>query len=261
MFASVVLLLVSALAAQAGENTGHNYEGSFSTVTKIGTELHRAIDKAKRDAISAEPVLLAGHAAPCVAPARITVDGTARNVVQVSSGFVALINGLAHAKAIDETEPGYFKSYAAKLGSALDGIIPSAGADLAESKAWSFDVVNHQISLFNQMTGAMIAIDMAHHQLGHYKKYAAQLTAAGGQPSAINNVLTEKEWRQAVLAGAKNALDCGLGVDGLRTLFTAFEAMPQRPVWAAYFIHAKADVTKLNRELERLENDFFLVDK
>jgi hypothetical protein len=47
----------------------------------------------------------------------------------------------------------------------------------------------------------------------------------------------------------------------LRCVFECLSQSPQRPPWAAYFIHAKADVSKINRELMRLEKDFFLVGK
>ena len=40
--------------------------------------------------------------------------------------------------------------------------------------------MNHQASQFNQMAGALIAIEMAHHYLGHYKKYEASLKGCPG---------------------------------------------------------------------------------
>jgi len=77
----------------------------------------------------------------------------------------------------------------------------------------------------------------------------------------INNVVSEKEWREAVLKGAKNALDCGLGVDGMKALFECMDAMPSRPAWCGYLVPNKANLSKLSKDLQRLENDFFLVEK
>jgi hypothetical protein len=47
--------------------------------------------------------------------------------------------------------------------------------NLSKPAYWTDAVLNEQASNFNQMVGAMIAIKLAHHYLGHYKKYAAKL--------------------------------------------------------------------------------------
>ena len=113
----------------------------------------------------------------------------------------------------------------------------------------------------NAHKGTLLAIEMAHHYLGHHKKYGPPASAAGNAPEPFTEKLTEKEWREAVFKGARNALDCGLGVDGFRAILAAVEKLPTRPKWSAYLVHPKADISKLSRELEKLEKDFFLVDK
>jgi hypothetical protein len=221
---------------------------------KITAELHQALDNSKRRSVSAQTILIdEATTTRCV--------GSTNSVFRISTGCIGLLNRLSHAKAIDETRPGYFKQYSTSLANTLLGKQPSTSQSVADAELWNFDTMNHQVSNFNQMANTLIAIEFAHHYLGHYKKHGPKLTDAAGTPVPINACLTEKEWHEAVVKGARNALDCGLGVDGLRNLFAAFDQMPTRPEWAAWFIHPKARVSKLDGELAALERDFFLVEK
>ena len=121
--------------------------------------------------------------------------------------------------------------------------------------------MNRQASRFNQMAGGLVAIDLAHQYLGHYNRHSLELPSQGTLPMPVNTLITEQEWRTAVLRGAHNALACGLGVEGLKAVFECFNQMPCRPAWAAYFIHSKANVAQINAELERLERDFFAMNQ
>ena len=234
------------------------YETGVPAIQKINNELYTALDPKRRGQIQKEPIVLEQVAAPLLAPA-LTPDGSGQTV-QLSAGFIALINQFSHAKAIEEADKGFLKKFAATL-SGQTGEKALSPLPVEGTNAWDADTMNSQAGNFNQMAGTLIAIDLAHHYLGHYKKYAAQLTASNGQPVPINSLLTEKEWREAVLKGARNALDCGYGVDGIRCVYDTLASMPNRPPWAAQFIHPKANVAKVNNELMRLENDFFLVGK
>ena len=60
------------------------------------------------------------------------------------------------------------------------------------------------------------------------------------------------------MEGAQKALDCGLGVEGLEVLYDSIGVMPKRPAWTVYFLPAKAKVSKIKRDLNKLEKDFFL---
>lgn len=228
-------------------------------MVKISGELCHALDKSKREQLSPQPAFLAEIKAPSLGGA----SGSAgQRIVSISAGCVELLNQLAHAKALDEIKPGHFKSYSAALAQCRSADSrPTVTQSLAESQAWEAEVLNHQAGTFNQMAGALIAIDFAHHYLGHYKKYSAQLSDASGQPVPICARLTEKEWREAVMKGARNALDCGLGVEGMRCLLSAFDQMQPRPEWSVWFVHPKANIRKLDRDLDTLERDFFLVEK
>lgn len=255
-FVLVLLLLVSAMLARGESPAPRAYEGNFAQVTKISGELHQTLDAKKRQLVSAAPKLLADAASPCIAPQAGDANvGT----VALSASWLDLINRLAHARALEESTEGCFSRYVQNL--APDGSSTElVGKSLSPEQAWNFDTMNHQVSLFNQMAGALVAIEMAHHYLGHFRKHLAAGTD-GGIPGPFTERVSEKEWREAVLKGARNALDCGLGVDGFRALLTAVEKAPGRPKWTTYLVHPKADTSKLNRELEKLEKDFFLVGK
>jgi len=256
-----LLLVMSSFPIHASDAPKHAYETSFTNVSKICAELHQALDAAKRQQLQAEPVLLEQLNIPCLTPATASRNGSSATVVQVSAGFIAWINRASHARALDESQPGCFSRYLTAIASVTNGNSAQVGQDLAPETVWSFETMNHQAGLFNQMTGALLAIDLAHHYLGHYKKHSARLEPASDSPVPISPFLSEKEWREAVLQGARNALACGLGVDGLRAILDGFDKMPNRPAWSAHFVHPKASLGKLSRDLQKLENDFFLVEK
>lgn len=255
-FVLVLLLLASAALAHGESPAPRAYEGTVATITKISIELHQALDAKKRQQLRAEPRLLTEVTAPCIAP---YLNPDKLGEVTLSATWVDLINRLAHARALEESASGYFDRYVQSL--APDGSSKEPmGKSLPAEQVWNFDTMNHQVSLFNQMVGAMVAIEMAHHYLGHFKKHPANATDATTPPSFTERV-SEKEWREAVLKGARNALDCGLGVDGFRALLTAVEKAANRSAWTAYLVHPKAETSKLSRDLEKLEKDFFLVEK
>lgn len=253
-----VLLLICANAPQTrAENPGPRpYEPTMETITKIARELHQALDDKRRRMVSAEPQVLSAAKGFYLAP--INGGAGAPSTVAVSPSFVACLNQLAHARALEPAASGCFAQYVLALPHDPTQPWEQVGKALPVDQAWSFDVMNHQVSLFNQMAGTLIAMQMAHHYLGHTKKSPAT-AADSAAPAPITERLTEKEWRDAVLKGAKNALNCGLGVEGFRALLGAAGAPSARLSWTACFVHPKADVSKLSRELEKLEKDFFLV--
>jgi hypothetical protein len=249
-----LVLLVAALARAHSDETP-KYETGYDAIVKIATDLRQALGPKERQCLDAAPVLLNESAVPSLQPTQ-RADGT--RTVQISAGFVDLLNYLSHAKAIDGMERGFYKKSIASLA-VRTGEAGLPALPLANKDAWSFDTLNHQASHFNQMAGALVAIEMAHHYLGHYKKYASQLSDAQNRSVPINSLLTPHEWHEAVMAGCQNALRCGLGVDGLKFLYEGLDKMPTRPEWTVCLLPNKANVGKLRRELERTEKDFFLV--
>ncbi len=251
----------ASVSAHASDTLKRDYETSFVNVVKICAELHQALDPAKQRQLKAEPVLLEQVRIPRITST--SSDGTSgtASAIQVSAGIVEWINRASHARALDESSAGCFARYLSTAIEDPNGSLPMIGQGVAPEAVWGFDTMNYQAGIFNQMTGALLAIEMAHQYLGHYKKHSLQLARAGELPSPINSVLSEKEWREAVMKGARNALDCGLGVDGLRTILDEFDKLPIRPAWSAQFVHPTANLSKLSRELDKLEKDFFLVEK
>jgi hypothetical protein len=233
------------------------YDMGFRNVTNLQADLYLALDRKKRPLVSSQAVLLTGVRQPCVGSVPAGGGGAP---IQVSAGFIDFLNRVAHAKAIDQTERGVFGNYTRQVAQQTrNSPLPDFDARSSPA-AWTLDTMNQQASQFNQMAAAFVAIELAHHYQGNYRKHAAELTAEGGFPMPINAVVTESEWRDAVMRGARNALDCGLGVEGLKTVFQCFEQMPSRPAWAIYFVHPKTNLTKISAELGKLERDFFVMN-
>ena len=160
----------------------------------------------------------------------------------MSAGFsIDLINHLCHAKAADHVQPGFFDQYVKNLAAGT-----AAGAtqapNIVDACFWTDNVINDQMSYFNQMIGFITALNFTHHYLGHYTKYSAQMIGAGNKIAAINDLLTPAEWDVSVRAAAVNSLDCALATDGCRALFQAIDKMPTRPAWTAFVIPAKVDI-------------------
>jgi hypothetical protein len=177
-------------------------------------------------------------------------------LVFISVGFIDLINNIAHARAIETIEPGYFEKYIVSLSgeTGKDAIKDLPG--ISDKKYWSDDVMNEQTSNFNQMAGMVVAIEISHHYLGHFKKYGTKIET-GDLPVPINNLLSSGEWDDSVEAGVLNALDCGYGVEGVKALYDAIDKMPTRPEWTAYFLPQNVKVEKLKKNLEKAEKKYF----
>jgi hypothetical protein len=168
-----------------------------------------------------------------------------------------MVNHICHAKAIDRIEPGYFDQYVRNVAQLSAGDPQAPAPNIVNPRFWKDDVMNDQLSYFNQVIGFLTAVNLSHHYLGHYVKYSADLTAPGNILTPINRFLTADEWQRAVRAGAVDALDCALTTDGPRALFEAIDRMPRRPAWAAYVVPQQTDLKKLNKQLVAYETQFF----
>ena len=251
----VTTLLVD-VNGRAAELQKAGYETGFTNIAKITGELCQALEARQRRQLDDAPVLLTGVASPYLQPVEISTASNTLYTISISSGFVDLVNYISHVKAIDADQKGFFRASMANLSSEIKerSALPTPGG----KESWSFDTMNQQVSYFNQIAGAFIAIDLAHHYLGHYKKYAAQLGHGPEDAVAINNLLTPQEWHEAVLKGSRNALNCGLSVEGMRTIFDALDKMPTRPAWSIHLIPSHASLGQISRELDQLEKGFFL---
>jgi hypothetical protein len=253
------LLFLALACSVTGLGTGadRTYAPGFSMAMKLGGELREALPQKFYDQMDAQAIALQPQDFPLISPVATGGENRVQRQVELSAGFIDLVNHLCHAKAIDKVQPGYFDQYVGILARA--GVTDPAAPmpPIVEPRFWSEDIVNDQLGYFNQMMGTMMAISMSHHYLGHYAKYASKLAGAGDRIGPINNFLTPAEWDVSVKAGALDALNCALSTEGLRLMFEALDKMPTRPQWAAYIAPQNIDFKKLNKELARYEEDFF----
>lgn len=254
----VAAMLAGTVLAQPGSADGLTYKTGYSVIVRLGIDLQKALKPDYRRVINSQPVSLETDVMPFIKPYEYAEQTDLLRVVFISVGFVDLVNNVAHAKAIDQIERGFFENYILSLSKESGEMELHELPRLSDKRFWTEDLMNEQLSDFNQMVGLAVAINMAHHYLGHYKKYADKLNPTGGKPVPITSLLTEAEWEEAVRVGVRNSLDCGLGIDGPKALYGAIIKMPQRPAWTSYFLPTFVkDMGKVKKTLERIEKDFF----
>jgi hypothetical protein len=233
------------------------YDSGFSMVIYLGRDLCRALPQEQGDKLDPEAIALQPQDLPLIYPMATTADNRVRRQVELSAGFIDLINHLCHAKAIDGIRPGFFDQYVGILARTSAANPAAPPPPIVDARYWTDNLIEEQKSYFNQMMGLMVAINMSHHYLGHYAKYAAKLIGPNNKIVPINNFLTPAEWTDSVKQGARDALTCALPTEGAGALFAALEKMPNRPAWTAYIAPPNADLKKLKKELARYEIDFF----
>lgn len=233
----------------------HIYPGGIKVALQIKSDLYDSLDAKYRNKLQAPPADAAATDASAMALTEKNNENKTLCEVSISAGFVDLINHIAHAKAIDKIQPGYFDQYMSGLAhETADGDPPEA-PNIAEDRYWTDSVMNDQASYFNQMMGMTMAINLSHHYLGQYNKYADRMQA--GKLVSINNFLTLDEWETGVRAAAVNALNCALGTEGAKALYDAIDKMPRRPAWTACIVPQNTDIKKLNKQLSKYEVAFF----
>jgi hypothetical protein len=258
-FEAGALLLALALPAMSGvpPQPVSVYRNGFSMTIRLGRDLYEALPSESRDKLDPQVVTLQMEDLPLVVPLTVTEGNHVLGQVSISAGFIDLVNHVAHAKAIERIQPGYFATYVKNFALLSTSDAAAQPPNIADTRFWTEDVMNDQIGYFNQMISLVMAINLSHHYLGHCAKYSAKLAGAGDKPVPINNLLTTEEWAASVKAGAVDALNCAVSTVGLRALFAAIDLMPRRPEWTAYVIPAEADIKQLDKQLERYEDDFF----
>ncbi len=243
------LILIAAHSFAAAP--AHVYPCNFRTALEFGSDLYKDLDPRFQRQLYSQPVCMGAQESPVITPVGSQAEDAALRQVFISAGFIDLLNHIAHAKAIDRIQPGFFQQYVRALADAP----ASAPPDPDQPRFWTDSVMNDQASYFNQMIGALTAINLSHIYLGQVNKYSGRIPA--GQPASINDLLTRAEWEASVKAGVSNALDCGLGTDGIRALFEAIDLMPIRPAWTNYVAPSHANLRNLDKELTAQEHKFF----
>ena len=244
------------MPARAADNSPpHGYPGGFMAVTNLGSDLYATLDPKYQKGLDPNPVAVENMLAPVITPIAVN-DGNRRwGEVSISAGYIDLLNHLAHAKAIDRIQPGYFAQYVLNLSRATGGDSPPEPPNMVDNRYWTDDIMNDQASYFNQMIGMTLALSLSHHYLGHFTNSPARCSPANWCPSTI--FLAPAEWEASVKAATLNALNCALGTDGAKALFEAIDKMPNRPAWTAFIVPPATDLKKLNKQLKKYEEEFF----
>jgi hypothetical protein len=126
---------------------------------------------------------------------------------------------------------------------------------LDNARYWTDDVLVEQASLFNQMIGLTLALNLSHHYLAHCGKYAAQVSA--GPTAPLNRFISASDWMTSLQCAALNSLDCALATAGGKVLFDCIARMPQRPAWTETVVPSKADFKIMNQQLSQEESQYF----
>ncbi len=241
--------------AQAATPTQHVYPSGVEVAVQIGNDLYDSLDKKDRNKLQEPPIRMVDGSVPEMAPVANIGDNKMVGQLSVSVGFVNLINHIAHALAVDRIQPGYFDQYMSYLGTeTATGAAPEP-PDILADRCWTDSVMNDQASYFNQIMGMTMAINLSHHYLGEFNKYAGQ--AQPGKPVAINNLVTSSEWDKEVRAAVENSLNCAYATEGAKALFSAIDKMPHRPAWTADILPQNVDIQRLNKRLAKYEVAFF----
>jgi hypothetical protein len=236
------------------------YKTGFAAVVKIGTEIQKVIDEKYKNVVNEIPVFLETDLMPSIKPVEYPGPNGPMRAVFISAGFIDLVNLVAHAKAIDSVQKGYFENYVLLLSKETGAKELSPLPDGNDKKFQTDDILNSQRSYFNQMVAMVLAIELSHHYLGHFKKYASKLEDSSGKQVPINDLLTPDEWNDSLKEGTRVALNCGFGIDGIKALYDAIAKMKQRPAWTSYFLPRTAKVDKIKKDLEKMEKKFFSGD-
>lgn len=233
--------------------------GGFSSINAMGVTLFKAVKPQYRDQLHFRPASLETDVSPYIRLEEYKDADLPRpmRLVFVSVGFIDLVNNLAHAKAADKAERGFFDRYVQVLAKESGEMQLPQIPRITDPKFWTDAMMNEQESNFSQMVGMIMAIHLSHHYLGHYQKYAEQLTDVQSKPVSINQFLTEAEWQAAVKAGTVNSLNAGYGIEGVTALFDALDRMQIRPPWAVHFLPPFVKVGKLKKYQKLLEDSFF----
>jgi hypothetical protein len=260
-FLCAIWLFIVLPAVADSPTTAGTYPSGGEHTIKLAGELYQVLEAKDQkhvnrgDSHYSQPISLQSLDKPVITPIESSDENKRLNQVSVSSGFLNLINHIAHAKAIDKFQPGYYDKYLANLArETVEGGLPKP-PNMVEARLWKDDIMNEQGSYFNQMISMLVAINLSHHYLGHFAKYQKDLAA--GTLTPINGLLTPGEWQASVRAGAKDAFDCGYTGEGIKALMDGIDKMPRRPQWTFYFFPEHADLKKLAKELTHYEELYF----
>src|SRR5438093_6393264 len=104
-----ILLASHAAAAESPQSpVSKKYDSGYDTMARIAQDLYRALPAENRRRIVAAPVLLQNVQTPYLEPGESSRTGTNSCAVYVSAGLFEMLNYVAHAKAVDQVDHGFF---------------------------------------------------------------------------------------------------------------------------------------------------------
>ena len=207
--AALWLAVVMAAPVAAVAKPLHTYGSGFSQACKLGNDLYETLDPTYQKSIYPEPIQVEQMEDPVIVPSAVTEGGKSWGRVSISAGYVDLLNHLAHAKAIDRIQPGFFQTYVLNLSKAADRAAPPAPPDIIDNRYWTVDVMNDQGSYFNQMIGMTLAINFSHYYLGNFNRYSSRMPA--GQRAPFNNFIPPDAWETESQGGHAQLLELRRG--------------------------------------------------
>jgi hypothetical protein len=233
----------------------HVYPSGVKIVTDLATDLYETLPAKFQSGLLPIPVKVENMAAPVITPIAVNDGNKTRGGVFISEGYINLVNRLAHAKAIDKIQPGYFQQYLLQLArESGSGSMPEP-PNIVDNRYWTDEVMNEQASYFNEMVSMTLALSLSHHYLGHYNQYASMMLA--GKLVPINNFITPASWEAGLQTATLNCLECAVPVRGGMALFEALDKMPTRPAWAAFIAPPAASLKNVSAQLKEYERRYF----
>lgn len=256
-FLTIVLTAsASPLFAGSSSSKERSYKTGYSSVLRLGRDIHAALKDEHREKIAPQPISIETSDKPFARPMFLQDGEKEVRGVWISAGFIDLVNQVAHAKAIATQDKNYFRSYAMGLEQETGDLPLRTLPDIDEARNWRDEVLNEQQTNFNSIMGMVVGMKLANHYLGHYDKYAEKLEGKDGREEAINNLLSEKEWMEAFTHGVRNAVRAGCMTEGVVPLLEALDRMKVRPPWAAAFLPDDVKFSSMRKDLESVQRRF-----
>ena len=131
---TAVLLVVSANANAQSLATPHTYPSGIKVALQIESDLYNSLDDKYRNKLQAPPEITGSLAARELAKVENSESEMSKALRQasISPTFVDLINHVAHAKAVDKIQPGYFDQYMASLARETANGLPPVAPNIVE---------------------------------------------------------------------------------------------------------------------------------
>src|SRR4051812_20425573 len=97
------------LQADSSSSDALAYKSGYSNIMKLGKDVYCFLAPKEKELISPQPISLVTDPIPFARVFYVEDEPKPIRGVMISEGFIDLVNHIAHAKAIDSIEKGYFE--------------------------------------------------------------------------------------------------------------------------------------------------------